>query len=787
MSGRSMTLDVLVRLRDNLSGPLRRLRGSLQGITDFTRRIGVLSGAIAAISFMGPIQEAAAFQQQLLDIAGTADLSGRAAFAFVDEMQGRYEDLAVRIGQHSQTIAEGAGQMIAAGLSRELIDGSIKDIGEAATAANAQFSDMAQVATSMMKTLDVPAAEIRDALGGLVIGGKEGAFELKDMAAHFPKLTSQVAKFGVKGREAVDFLASALQIARMGTSDPATAANNLNNFLSKALAPLTKKKFAEMGVDIQAVMLDAVAKGINPIEAMLQKIGKLTGSDGNTIAKYMGEAKKRGLEGAEALAYLREQLEAIGAAGKISELFQDQQVLDFLIPFMANVEEYKRIKDRVAAATGQAIDADFDTQMQGINRQLTILREIGVQSVRQVGLAFGAWLPTINEWLLAGLTWVREFDKRTGGWMKTALMAAAGGVLLATALGALTLALPIVGAGFGALAAAAGLLLSPIGLLIGAIGAGAVYVWKNWDRYGPRLKRLWSDTAEGGRRLVSTGRRMWSELRAGASSFGSRFIASLGDVRGSWRTFVSNLSTAGSELKAIFKDIGDVLARGSGDAGLDAGWLGSILGAGANAGLNQVKGFATDLRDIATAVRDLTSYLSEAKEGSWTRLITDATVQTVRNLVNPLGTLVRHLKEISGLLGSASGDGWWKLFPDGALKQIQSLINPLKSIADAIRAVRTELEGLQQLNLNPFAGNAAKPGDALPNGGTMTGADDGRASALDDFLSGPPRAPAQPQAPVRLDGNINATIKVQGPGTVTGVSSDNDRVKVGTGRMVGNQ
>jgi len=170
-----MTLDVLVRLRDNLSGPLRRLRGSLQGITDFTRRIGVLSGAIAAISFMGPIQGAAAFQQQLLDMAGTADLSGREAFAFVDEMQGRYEDLAVRIGQHSQTIAEAAGQMIAAGLSRELIDGSIEDIGRAATAANALIPDMAAVAPSMMKTLDLPADGIPDALGALALGGEGGA------------------------------------------------------------------------------------------------------------------------------------------------------------------------------------------------------------------------------------------------------------------------------------------------------------------------------------------------------------------------------------------------------------------------------------------------------------------------------------------------------------------------------------------------------------------------------------------------------------------------------------
>ncbi|MEE9926454.1 MAG: hypothetical protein PBV01_24390 [Brucella anthropi] len=150
-----------------------------------------------------------------------------------------------------------------------------------------------------------------------------------------------------------------------GTSDPSIAANNLSNFLSKALSERTIKNFAGMGVDIQAVMLDAASKGINPLEAMLQKVGKLTGVGEEQIGKYMKAAEKNGLKGAEALAYVRQQLEAIGAASKVSELFSDQQVLDFIVPFMANVQEYKDIKEKVAAATGAAIDTDFETQMAG--------------------------------------------------------------------------------------------------------------------------------------------------------------------------------------------------------------------------------------------------------------------------------------------------------------------------------------------------------------------------------------------------------------------------------------
>ncbi|MDU8362833.1 hypothetical protein, partial [Pseudomonas syringae group sp. J309-1] len=138
-------------------------------------------------------------------------------------------------------------------------------------------------------------------------------------------------------------------------------------------------------------MKDAAAKGMNPIEAVIQKIGKLTGVNETQIAGFMKKAKQNGLEGAEALGYVRQQLEAIGAAGKVGELFQDKQVLDFLVPFLANIDEYKDIKSKVAAATGAITDADFDTQKAGINRQLTIYREVGTQAVRFVGMAFAQW------------------------------------------------------------------------------------------------------------------------------------------------------------------------------------------------------------------------------------------------------------------------------------------------------------------------------------------------------------------------------------------------------------
>lgn len=448
MSGRNMALDVLVRLRDLMSGPLKRAEGVVKGFTNTIRKIGLVGTAIAAISFTAPIAQAAEFQQKLLDIAGTAELTHQAAFDFVNQQKKQYESLAFVSGQFSDTIAAGAGQMIAAGLDRSTVDASLASIAKNATAANTEFADMAGVGVSLLQTLRVPADQLDSALAGLIVSGKLGAFEMKDMARYFPTLTSQVAKFGVTGREAVNFLGAALQIAKKGTAEPAEAANNLKNFLSKILAPATIKNFKDAGVDIEAVMKDAATKGINPIEAVIQKISKLTGVSGKEIDGLMKKAKANGLQGADALAMVRDELVKIHGAGKLGSLFQDQQVMDFLIPMLANLEEYKQIKDKVAAATGANSQADFETQMQGLSRQFVEFQETGVQAIREVGLAFGTWLPTINQHLQAALKWLRDMDAQTGGLVRRSLAFAGAAIFLAGALGALGIVLPFVKAGF---------------------------------------------------------------------------------------------------------------------------------------------------------------------------------------------------------------------------------------------------------------------------------------------------------------------------------------------------
>ncbi|PDT05699.1 hypothetical protein CO666_03595 [Rhizobium chutanense] len=807
---RSMALDVLVRLKDLLSSPLRGLRRSIQGVVDTAKKIGLVGTAIATISFMQPMKEAAAFQQQLLDIAGTSNKTGAQAFLMVDQLKGRFEDLALTVGQTSDTVAKGAGQMIAAGLGEQLVNNSLKSIGRATKAANAEFDDMAGVAVSLLQTLKLPADQLDATMAGLIVAGKEGSFELKDMAKSFPGLTGQMAKLGITGRTAATQLAAMLQIAKKGTADPAEAANNLNNFLSKITAPETVRNFEKMGVDIQGVMQDAVTKGINPIEAVIQKISTLTGISGKEIDGLMKKAEAGGLKGADALEQVRTQLEAIHGAGALGGLFSDMQVMGFLIPMLGNIDEYKRIRDRVAEATGAMSDADFATQMQSLNTQLTIFGEIGTQAWREVGLAFGTWLPPINSGLQAALKWLRDLDASTGGMVKQSLAWAGAAVLVVAGLGALGVVLPVIAAGLSAVAA----LISPVGLALAAIAAGAVYIYRNWSSYGPRLTQLWDRAKDGffrladgvrdrSRRIMDAGREIYTRyapmVRRGFESAWIDVQAGLKNLQPFFENFGKSLDFK-LDLSGLTIDDAKLQAFRLLDATLErikAGWealrdfgsgfaphLGEI-GKQLGSTVNSIAGIASAFDRLGTAIGKMIGFDAGKLDwlpkwlGNLAGSITGEFLRVLAQIGKDIETLVNRLASLVEQVNA--GVDWQKLMPQG-------VTDAWNALAGAINAVKSAM--------SYFQGGVVKPGEALPNGtaaGSATDPDGGRGAALDDFLNGPVPAnsnrPAGAVAPAQAKAVVGGTVtvKIDGPGQVTGITSDNPAVplKANTGRSVG--
>ncbi|EFH11578.1 phage tail tape measure protein [Teichococcus cervicalis] len=553
---RDMVAKLILRLEDRLSAGLERLRGRLDSISATARRLSLIGAAFAAISLAGPMREAAAFDAQLRDIAITAGETGRAVEEMIQRQRQSFEGLALVSGQSSTAIASGAGILAAAGMDPALAEQLLPIIARVATASGAALSDIAQTAFSLSDALRIPPERMAAALAALVVAGKEGRFELAAMAREFPGLTAAASALGLTGPRAVNSLAAALQIARKGAATESEAANNLMNFLQKITSPETVRNFQKMGVDIQAVMRDAAAKGLNPLEVMLQKIRELTGGD----------------------------------PFKIGELFGDMQVLNFIRPMLANVDEYLRIRDRAAAAGTGVIDDDFASRMAGLAATSQQATEILTQMGRRIGMAFSAALPLALPLLQMLHGWMSALDSAAPGTIDLVVQIAGGIAVLVAALAIMAPVASAVAAGFGLVASAAkfvalGVLaisapVAAVLAVLAALAGAAIVIWRDWERFGPMFRQLWE-----GVRAIFRGFLDWiggifsgdlARSRAGILAIwrgiGTAFGAIWDIVKGLFSSFADwAMSWAGGPIQAVL-DVLQVAWR------VFATWMGTLWG-----------------------------------------------------------------------------------------------------------------------------------------------------------------------------------------------------------------
>lgn len=577
MANRDMKVSVLVQLVDRLTAPLRGMTRGIAGVAnrvaDLGRRIGVVGAALAAVSFMGPIKQAAAWDAQLRDIAITAGKTGGAAEAMIADLSARYQKLAFDTGQTSMEIAAGAKTLIASGMDSTLIDKILPTIAKVATATGATLEDTAKTAFALSDTLKVPADQLEAMLGKLTMAGKLGRFEFRDMAREFPELTAQMAKFGIVGREAVEFLGSGLQVAMLGTASPAQAATNLNNFLTKINAPEAIKKFEkELKVDVTGVMTDATAKGINPIEAVIQKmIDKLKPHQAE-IDKIM---KKAGVSDKQRA----QQIETLLAGTRVGKLYQDMQVLGFILPMMQSIDKFKDFRRQLREAGVETIVEDFATRMKGLEPQL---RQFGVLTggvANRIGLAFASHLPGAMRALQQLLHWVDQIDKKWPGLINGVLTWTGALLVLGAGIAILT---PVI----SALAATLAIIFSPITLVVAGfalLGHAAWSLYQSWDTIGPKLKAIWDGMTNAVVSAQNAIKQWLDGLKQELDGFGSMIDQKLTAIVEPIRAFVGRAGAALLELGPLLQQAGVAAIQGLWDGmttkfGELIGWVQGIPG-----------------------------------------------------------------------------------------------------------------------------------------------------------------------------------------------------------------
>ena len=326
--------DKLQREIKNTSDMLDKLG---QNMTKIGGALTLAGGGLAyKLGITEAIPEAFQMEHRLRELGNVGQLSAKQ----LEDMDKRLASISRYTNQMRPEIAEGLNVLVASGIDPTKALDYMNVIGRTATAEQAAIADISRTAFAVSDNLKVPIDDLAKSMDILAMSGKEGRFELKDMAAAFPSLTAGAAMLGMKGTPAVASLGAALQVAMKGAGEASEAANNLENFIQKVTSPLAVKNFEEVfGVNLKPVLLDAAAQGRDPILEVIEMMTELSGGD----------------------------------VFKVSEVFQDKQVLNFIKPMMQNLDEYKRIKASALSAEG-VVDSDFEHMMETTNEQFKLLK-----------------------------------------------------------------------------------------------------------------------------------------------------------------------------------------------------------------------------------------------------------------------------------------------------------------------------------------------------------------------------------------------------------------------------
>ncbi|MGV2109788.1 phage tail tape measure protein [Agrobacterium salinitolerans] len=374
MAGQTLTSSLIVRLIDQVTAPAKSITKSMFGLTratsgDFGTRLagamernnlalantrGSMVDAIAGFYALktaigAPIKSAVDFETLLEDIGQKADIPVERLAALGQEIK----RVAADTNQATTAIANAVDNLLGRGAAEDVALAAAGPIGKAATAYRAATDDLAAASWSAVDNLKVPADQIGTAIDAMAQAGKEGAFELRDMARFFPSLGAAYQGLGQKGTDAVADLAAALQIVRKGTGDSSTAATNLQNVLQKIGSPATLRAFGKMGVNLRKEMQKAEKAGMTPIEA---------------IAEITNKTLK-------------------GDLGKLGFLFEDAQVQAGMRSLIQNMEEYKRIRAEAMKASG-VVEKDYQRRIETAAGATIRWRA----SIENLSLAIGATL-----------------------------------------------------------------------------------------------------------------------------------------------------------------------------------------------------------------------------------------------------------------------------------------------------------------------------------------------------------------------------------------------------------
>ncbi len=250
-----------------------------------------IAGAVAGIATVrgaaSLVTNFAEAERRLNRIAINADASEEQLskmFRTVDRAANDY-------AMSQQNVTEGMEALVASGRSLEDALGFLPSVAATAQASGAEVADIANTADAVAGSFGFAADEMQRAFDILVTSGKQGKFELKDMAQYLPSLAPAMRTLGYRGEEGLGKLASMLQTVRMQTGGASEAATALQNVLQKMESNETAKKFGEFGIDLRKEMAKARREGKDLLEVFMDLTDKATKGQMHLLPQLFTDAQ----------------------------------------------------------------------------------------------------------------------------------------------------------------------------------------------------------------------------------------------------------------------------------------------------------------------------------------------------------------------------------------------------------------------------------------------------------------------------------------------------------------
>lgn len=180
-------------------GSMGEMRGAIGQVGGALAAVGAAWGTLAVVGDFKSV--AADFEHGLMQAGITADMSNAQIGGLRDQLRG----LASTSNQSMTELLGGFNALVSAGMDKDKdkATASLAAIGRTATASGASVEDLSKTAFQLVDTLGVAPEDLAGALDRLAYAGKQGSFELRDMARYFPVLGASAKAMGLQGTEAV--------------------------------------------------------------------------------------------------------------------------------------------------------------------------------------------------------------------------------------------------------------------------------------------------------------------------------------------------------------------------------------------------------------------------------------------------------------------------------------------------------------------------------------------------------------------------------------------------------